>query len=89
MLLVVVPVDLQSGQEQPDENRSQEQSEDPVNRQASEHTEGQEQHGNLRALPDEERLRQLDAFRAELTRIAGNETPLTPLFCNLAAEIRL
>src|SRR3990172_1641523 len=39
-------------------------------------------------LPDEERLRQLDAFRAELARIDKNETPLTPLFCNLATEIR-
>ena len=39
-------------------------------------------------LPDEERLRQLDEFRAELARIAQNETPLTPLFLNLAAEIR-
>ena len=38
-------------------------------------------------LPDEERLRQLDEFRAELARIANNETPLTPLFQNLAAEI--
>ena len=38
-------------------------------------------------LPDEERLRQLDEFRAELARIEGNETPLTPLFRNLAAEI--
>jgi phytoene synthase len=39
-------------------------------------------------LPDEERLRQLDEFRAELARIAANETPLTPLFRNLAAEMR-
>ncbi len=39
-------------------------------------------------LPDEERLRQLDEFRAELARIARNETPLTPLFINLAAEIQ-
>src|SRR3989338_8801344 len=39
-------------------------------------------------LPDEERLRQLDGFRAELARIDRNETPLTPLFHNLAAEIR-
>jgi len=39
-------------------------------------------------LPDEERLGQLDAFRAELARIAANETPLTPLFQNLAAEVR-
>lgn len=39
-------------------------------------------------LSNEERLRQLDEFRAELARIARNETPLTPLFRNLAAEIR-
>jgi len=39
-------------------------------------------------LPDEERLRQLDEFRAELARIDENEMPLTPLFNNLAAEIR-
>lgn len=39
-------------------------------------------------LPDDERLRQLDEFRAELARIARNEAPLTPLFKNLAAEIR-
>ena len=38
-------------------------------------------------LPDAERLKQLDAFRAELARIAQNETPLTPLFQNLATEI--
>ncbi len=38
-------------------------------------------------LPNEERLRQLDGFRAELARIASNETPLTPLFRNLAAEV--
>jgi len=38
-------------------------------------------------LPNEERLRQLDEFRAELTRIERNETPLTPLFQNLAAEV--
>ena len=38
-------------------------------------------------LSDAERLRQLDEFRAELARIANNETPLTPLFRNLAAEI--
>ena len=40
------------------------------------------------ALPDEERLAQLDAFHAELARIKNNETPLTPLFQNLAAEIQ-
>src|SRR3989338_4088795 len=39
-------------------------------------------------LPDGERLGQLDAFRAELARIDENEMPLTPLFNNLAAEIR-
>ena len=39
-------------------------------------------------LPNEERLRQLDEFRAELARIAANETPLTPLFRNLAPEIQ-
>lgn len=39
-------------------------------------------------LPDEERLGRLDEFRAELARIAKNETPRTPLFRNLAAEIK-
>ena len=39
-------------------------------------------------LPDAERLGQLDAFRAELARIGAGETPITPLFHNLAAEIR-
>jgi phytoene synthase len=39
-------------------------------------------------LPDVERLRQLDEFRAELARIERKETPLTPLFANLAAEIQ-
>ena len=38
--------------------------------------------------PSEERLKRLDEFRAELARIANNETPLTPLFQNLAAEVR-
>ena len=38
-------------------------------------------------LPDEERLKQLDGFQAELERIANNEMPLTPLFQNLAVEI--
>jgi squalene synthase HpnC len=38
-------------------------------------------------LPNEERLRQLDEFRAELLRITKHETPLTPLFQNLAAEV--
>jgi squalene synthase HpnC len=39
-------------------------------------------------LPDDERLGQLDGFRAELARIAGNETPITPLFQDLAAAVR-
>jgi squalene synthase HpnC len=39
-------------------------------------------------LPNAERLRQLDEFRAELARIDENETPLTPLFRNLATEIQ-
>jgi len=39
-------------------------------------------------LPDAERLRQLDGFRAELARIDANELPNTPLFRNLATEIR-
>ena len=39
-------------------------------------------------LPNEARLRQLDEFRAELARIASNEAPHTPLFLNLAAEVR-
>ncbi len=39
-------------------------------------------------LPDEERLRQLDAFRDELDRIGNNETPATLLFQNLASEIK-
>lgn len=38
-------------------------------------------------LSNEERLKRLDEFRAELARIANNETPLTLLFQNLAAEI--
>jgi squalene synthase HpnC len=38
-------------------------------------------------LPDDERLKQLAEFRAELARIARNEPPLTPLFRNLAAEV--
>lgn len=37
--------------------------------------------------PSEERLKRLDEFRAELARIANNETPITPLFQNLAAEV--
>jgi squalene synthase HpnC len=39
-------------------------------------------------LLDNERLRQLDEFRVELTRIAAGETPQQPLFIKLAAEIR-
>ncbi|HEY0665599.1 MAG TPA: squalene synthase HpnC [Gallionella sp.] len=39
-------------------------------------------------LPDAERLRQLDEFRDELAHIANGETPITPLFRNLAAEVR-
>ncbi len=39
-------------------------------------------------LPDNERLRQLDGFRSELTRIAAGETPQLPPFIRLAAEIR-
>jgi squalene synthase HpnC len=38
-------------------------------------------------LPNDERLKQLDEFRAELARIAAHETPLTPLFQHLAVEI--
>ena len=37
---------------------------------------------------NQERLQRLDEFRAELARIAADETPLKPLFKNLAAEIR-
>ena len=36
---------------------------------------------------NEERLKRLNEFRAELARIANNKTPLTPLFQNLAAEV--
>lgn len=39
-------------------------------------------------LTNEERLKQLDEFRDELTHIANGETPLTPLFRNLASEVR-
>ncbi|HXU94003.1 MAG TPA: squalene synthase HpnC [Gallionella sp.] len=39
-------------------------------------------------LSGEERLKQLDEFRAELRRIEANEVPQTALFENLAAEIR-
>lgn len=35
-------------------------------------------------IPNEERLAKLDGFRAELTRIASGEAPLTPLFANIA-----
>lgn len=40
-------------------------------------------------LPDNERLAKLDAFRAELQRIARNEDPHTQLFRDLAEIIRL
>ncbi len=39
-------------------------------------------------LPDEERLHQLDDFRDELMHIVADETPLLPLFQNLASEIK-
>ncbi|MDO8312204.1 MAG: squalene synthase HpnC [Sideroxyarcus sp.] len=39
-------------------------------------------------LPDDERQRQLDDFRDELMHIAADETPLLPLFQNLANEIK-
>ena len=35
-------------------------------------------------IPNEERLAKLDGFRAELKRIAASETPLTPLFHDIA-----
>jgi len=38
-------------------------------------------------LPNEQRLTRLDEFRAELAFIERNETPLTPLFQNLATEV--
>jgi len=38
-------------------------------------------------LPGTERLQQLDDFRDELMHIANGETPLSPLFKRLAAEI--
>ena len=38
-------------------------------------------------LSDEERLRQLEEFRDELSHIENNKTPCTPLFRNLAVEI--
>jgi len=39
-------------------------------------------------LPNEKRLQQLDEFRAELARIEHIETPITPLFQHLAAEVQ-
>jgi squalene synthase HpnC len=39
-------------------------------------------------LPAAGRLRRLDEFSTELKRIESGETPLTPLFQNLATEIR-
>lgn len=39
-------------------------------------------------LPDAERLARLDAFRAELRRIDSQETPLTPLFQDLAQTVQ-
>ncbi|BCK87462.1 hydroxysqualene synthase [Sideroxyarcus emersonii] len=39
-------------------------------------------------LPDAERLRRLDEFRAELKRIETDESPHTPLFRRLAAEVQ-
>ncbi len=39
-------------------------------------------------LSNEERLRQLDEFRDELTHITNGETPLLPLFQHLAGEIQ-
>ena len=39
-------------------------------------------------LTDEERLAKIDEFRAELERIARHETPLTPLFCDLAEIVQ-
>jgi phytoene synthase len=38
-------------------------------------------------LDDTERLRQLEGFRSELVRVSSGETPATPLFQALAAEI--
>ena len=38
-------------------------------------------------MSNEDRLKQLDEFRAELARIPNHEIPLTPLFQNLSAEI--
>ena len=39
------------------------------------------------SLPNEERLAKLDGFRAELKRIASNETPQTPLFLDVAGIV--
>lgn len=39
-------------------------------------------------LSDDERLRQLDEFRDELTHIANGETPFLPLFQRLASEVQ-
>jgi phytoene synthase len=39
-------------------------------------------------LSNEERLRQLDEFRTELACIENKETPITPLFQNLTAEVQ-
>ncbi len=39
-------------------------------------------------LSNEKRLKQLDEFRTELALIERDEAPLTPLFRNLAAEVR-
>lgn len=38
-------------------------------------------------MPNDERLAKLDAFRAELNRIAANETPQTPLFRDVAGIV--
>ena len=38
-------------------------------------------------MPDAERLAKLDEFRAELNRIAAHETPLTPLFRDVASIV--
>ncbi|MCR4303314.1 MAG: squalene synthase HpnC [Gallionella sp.] len=38
-------------------------------------------------LPNGERLHRLHEFRAELARIAADETPLTPLFQDLSTEV--
>jgi len=38
-------------------------------------------------MPNEERLAKLDAFHAELNRIAANETPQTQLFCDVAGIV--